>query len=207
MPFQRGNDTASRGRPKEDPIATSLSRSEGFLGARNLKFQRDDARSSILVPFGFAEAGFDRVVLVVRLQEDGELFEIIVPNLFTYPDGPNKLPLMQTLLHISWETKMLQWEYDPSDGEIRATIELPLEDAVMTSRQLFRAFDAMLQLVQVHSPRIRAVTGTGADPGRRSGDTAPDELARPFLDVLHGGGGDTGGSGPGSGGDEPPDAL
>jgi len=187
-------------------MPTSFSQIEGFLAARNLKFQRDEARSSILVPFGFAEAGFDRVVLVVRLQEDGEFFEIIVPNLFKYPDGPNKLPLMQTLLHISWETKMLQWEYDPSDGEIRATIEFPLEDAVMTSRQFFRAFDAMLQFVQVYGPRIRAVIETGADPGRRPSDAAPDELARSFLEYLRGGGGDDGGDG-GSGGDEPPDAL
>jgi len=186
-------------------MATSLSQIEAFLGARNLKFQRDDARNSIHVPFGFAEAGFDRVVLVVRLQENGEFFEIIVPNLFTYPDGPNKLPLMQTLLHISWETKMLQWEYDPSDGEIRATIEFPLEDAVMTSRQFYRAFDAMLQFVQVYGPRIRAVIETGADPGRRPTEAAPDELARSFLEYLRGDDGD--GGDPGSGGDGPPDAL
>ena len=183
-------------------MATSLSQIEAFLTTRNLKFQRDESRSSILVPFGFAEAGFDRVVVVVRLQENGEFFEIIVPNLFTYPDGPNKLPLMQTLLHISWETKMLQWEYDPSDGEIRATIEFPLEDAVMTSRQFFRAFDAMLQFIQVYGPRIRTVIETGSDPGRRPADTAPDELARSFLDYLRGSGGGDAGSG-----GEPPDAL
>ena len=186
-------------------MSTNLAQIEEFLATRNLKFQRDDSRSSIVVPFDFSQAGFDRVALVVRLQEDGEFFEIIVPNLFKYPDGPNKLPLMQTLLHISWETKMLQWEYAPPDGEIRATIEFPLEDAAMTSRQFYRAFDAMLQFVQVYGPRIRAVIETGEDPGRRSADETPDELARSFLDYLRGGGGDDTGSGGGR--DEPPDAL
>ncbi len=185
-------------------MSTSFEQIEGFLESRNLKYQRDESRKSILVPFGFSEAGFDQVVFVVRLQEDGEFFEILVPNLFKYPDGPHKLPLMQTLLNISWETKMLQWEYDPSDGEIRATIEFPLEDAPMTSRQFFRAFDGMLQFIQVFGPRIRTVIETGKDPSRRSDDTAPDELARSFLDYLRG---KKGGGGPGDSGGTPPDAL
>jgi len=184
-------------------MSTSIRQIEEFLDDRNLKFKRDDSRNSILIPFGFSETEFDQVVLVVRLQENGEFFEILVPNLFKYPDGPHKLPLMQTLLNISWETKMLQWEYDPSDGEIRATIEFPLEDAPMTSRQFFRAFDGMLQFVQVFGPRIRTVIETGKDPGRRSSDAAPDELARSFLDYLRGkGDSDSGGTG-----GEPPDAL
>ena len=182
-------------------MATTFAQIEQYLGTRGLKFQRDDDRNAILVPFGLPEAGFERVVLVVRLQENGEFFEIIVPNVFTYPDGPNKLPLMQTLLHISWETKMLQWEYDPSDGEIRATIEFPLEDAPLTERQFFRAFDAMLQFLKVYSPRIRTVIDTGQDPGRRPAQAPADELARSFLEYLEG-------TSPGNGDDDgPPDAL
>lgn len=185
-------------------MATTFSQIEEYLQSRGLKYRRDEERSSILVPFGLPEAGFDRVVLVIRLQENGEFFEIIVPGVFTYPDGPNKLPLMQTLLHTSWETKMLQWEYDPSDGEIRATIEFPLEDAPLTQRQFFRAFDAMLQFLTVYGPRIRTVLETGQDPGRRPAQTPPDELARSFLEYLRGGHGGAGGDG---GGQDPPDAL
>jgi len=184
-------------------MSTSLKQIEEFLGSRNLKFKKDESRDSLLVPFGFSEIGFDQVVIVIRLQENGEFFEILVPSLFKYPDGPNKLPLMQTLLHISWETKMLQWEYDPSDGEIRATIEFPLEDALMTSRQFFRVFDGMLQFVQVYGPRIRAVIETGKDPARNPTGTSPDELARSFLDFLEGGDSEDSGSPP----DEAPDAL
>ncbi|MCD4751402.1 MAG: hypothetical protein K8R59_18700 [Thermoanaerobaculales bacterium] len=188
-------------------MSCSFTQIEEFLSSRNLQFQGDEARGSVVVPFGFQDAGFDRVLFILRLQENGGFFEIIVPNLFKYPEGPNKLPLMQTLLNISWETKMLQWEYDPSDGEIRATIEFPLEDAVMTSRQFFRAFDGMIQFIQVYGPRVRTVIETGKDPGRKSGDESPDALARSFLDYLRDDGKDDGGSSGGGGGDQPPDAL
>ena len=181
-------------------MATTLAEVEGYLGARGLQFRRDEANGSILVPFGFKEAGFERVLIVVRLQENGEFVEVIAPNLFHYPDGPNKLPLMQTLLHISWETKMLQWEYDPTDGEIRATIEFPLEDAPLTQRQFYRVLDAMLQFITVYGPRVRTVLETGSDPGRRPAEPPADELARSFLEYLSGRRGD-------GGGDEPPDAL
>lgn len=184
-------------------MATTLDQIEAYLGARGLKFRRDEANGTVLVPFGFKEAGFERVLFVVRLQENGEFFELIVPQLFHYPDGPNKLPLMQTLLHISWETKMLQWEYDPSDGEIRATIEFPLEDAPLTQRQFNRVLEAMLQFITVYGPRVRTVLETGSDPGRRPSQQPADELARSFLEYLEG----RAPSGGGSGGDEPPDAL
>jgi len=184
-------------------MATSFEQIEGFLKSRNLKFQRDNKRQSILVPFGFSDVGFDQIIVVIWLQENGEFFEIFIPKLFTYPNGPHKLPLMQTLLNISWETKMLQWEYDPSDGEIRPTIEFPLEDSLMTSRQFFRAFDGMLQFVQVFGPRIRTVIETGKDPGRKPTEAPPDELARSFLDYLRG---QDGPESDNTGGD-PPDAL
>jgi hypothetical protein len=184
-------------------MATSFQQIEGFLDSRGLKYQGDQEKQIILVPFGFPEIGFDRVTVVIRLQEDGEFFEIIVPGLFHYKEGPHKLPLMQTLLNMSWETKMLQWEYDPSDGEIRATIEFPLEDAVMTERQFFRAFDAMLQFIRVFGPRLREVLETGNDPGRKREGALPEELARSFLEYLRRGGESPGGDGSGG----PPDAL
>jgi hypothetical protein len=126
-----------------------------------------------------------------------------------YPDGPHKLPLMQTLLLTSWETKMLQWEYDPQDGEIRAMIEFPLEDAVLTQRQFHPAFGGLMQMIELFHPRLRAVIETGVDPGREGGQTPSDDMMRAFQEFLRGRG--DGGSAPapagcGAGGSAP-DAL
>jgi hypothetical protein len=70
------------------------------------------------------------------------------------------------MLSISWETKMLQWEYDPSDGEIRAIIEFPLEDSILTEKQFNRCLHGLIQLVDnVAIPRLAEVMKTGHDPG------------------------------------------
>jgi len=64
---------------------------------------------------------------------------------------------------------MLRLEYDPTDGEIRASIELPLEDAPLTDRQFNRCLEGLVHLVdQEAMPRLKAVLATGEDPGRRA---------------------------------------
>lgn len=61
---------------------------------------------------------------------------------------------------------MLQWEYDPSDGEIRAIIEFPLEDAILTERQFNRCLDSLVELVdEIAMPRLQTVMEVGEDPG------------------------------------------
>jgi hypothetical protein len=70
------------------------------------------------------------------------------------------------MLSISWETKMLQWEYDPSDGEIRAIIEFPLEDSTLTEKQFNRCLHGLVQIVdEMAMPRLNVVMETGKDPG------------------------------------------
>ncbi len=61
---------------------------------------------------------------------------------------------------------MLQWEYDPSDGEIRAIIEFPLEDSILTEKQFNRCLSGLIQIVDsVAIPRLLEVMVTGQDPG------------------------------------------
>jgi hypothetical protein len=48
----------------------------------------------------------------------GEFFKLFAPQVLSgISETPYKEAILQTMLCISWETKMLQWEYDPSDGE------------------------------------------------------------------------------------------
>jgi len=58
---------------------------------------------------------------------------------------------------ISWETKMLQWGMTPSDGEISAIIEFPLEDSILTERQFNRCLRALVQIVDSVAPRLKQV--------------------------------------------------
>ncbi len=163
-------------------MATTLDLIGRYLAEHHLCFTRDDGNDLLMVPFEHERIG--RLVVVVRLEENGEFLKIMCPRLFMYPDGPHKLPLMQTLLLTSWETKMLQWEYDPADGEIRAIVEFPLEDAILTQRQFSRAFTGLTQMVERFYPRLKAVIETGVDPGREGSSTASDDLMRAFQEFL-----------------------
>lgn len=176
-----------------DQIAT-------FLTNKDLKFNREAERDMIVVPFRHEDQ--KPLLIVVRLEENGEFLKIFAPKLFMYPDGPHKAALMQALLLTSWETKMPQWEYDPTDGEVRAIVEFPLEDAILTERQFARAFDGLIQLISRFYPRLKQVLETGEDPGRKD-RTGQDDLSRAFREFIDGGGG---GDSSGGGGDVP-DAL
>jgi hypothetical protein len=106
-------------------------------------------------------------LIVVQLDEDGKFFRVFAPQVLSgVQNHPHKAAILQTMLAISWETKMLQWEYDPSDGEIRAIIEFPLEDSVLTEKQFNRCLSGLIQLVDsVAMPRLQEVMETGQDPG------------------------------------------
>jgi len=141
---------------------------EGFMGA-NLK-----QIANYLDKLGWdyrLEEEEDRIITGVdadnQLDEEGKFFRVFAPQVLAgVQDHPYKGAILQTMLAISWETKMLQWEYDPSDGEIRAIIEFPLEDSILTERQFHRCLSGLIQIVDnIAIPRLIEVMKTGHDPG------------------------------------------
>ena len=62
--------------------------------------------------------------------------------------------------------KLLRFEYDPVDGEVRASIELPIEDGTITFKQFQRCLLGLVQLIDNKAmPRLKAVLARGEDPG------------------------------------------
>lgn len=115
---------------------------------------------------GVQAENVEEFLIVVQLDEDGKFFRIFAPQVLAgVKDHIHKEAILQTMLCISWETKMLQWEYDPADGEIRAIIEFPLEDSILTERQFNRCLGGLVQIVDsVAIPRLKEVMKTGLDP-------------------------------------------
>jgi hypothetical protein len=146
-------------------MGATLEQIAGFLDNKDWKYRLDREESRILT--GVYGENIEEFLIVIELDEDGEFFEIFAPRVLAgVKDHPHKTAILQTMLCISWETKMLQWEYDPSDGEIRAIIEFPLEDAILTERQFYRCLHSLVQLVdELALPRLQAVMETGEDPG------------------------------------------
>lgn len=146
-------------------MGATLQQLAGYIESRGLAYQIQEDKDRILT---HAEGeNKDDLLIVAQLDEEGDFFKLFMPEVLTgVQDHPHKAQILQTMLVISWETKMLQWEYDPMYGEIRAIIEFPLEDATLTQRQFDRCFSGLVEMVDSWAiPRLQEVLVTGTDPG------------------------------------------
>ncbi len=146
-------------------MAANLQQIAHYLDNLGWDYRLDEEEDRIVT--GVESEYVEDFLIVVQLDEEGRFFRLFAPQVLAgVKDHPYKAAILQTMLAISWETKMLQWEYDPSDGEIRAIIEFPLEDSILTEKQFNRCLSGLVQLVDnVALPRLKAVMETGQDPG------------------------------------------
>jgi len=120
--------------------------------------------------------------LIIRLEENGEFLKIMAPAVYKYSAGPYKAALFQVLLMVSWDTKMIQYEYDVSVGEVRANIEFPLEDSSLTQKQLMRCLHSIAGIVDENHGKVVAVIERGELPEADDGDMG--ELWLEFQEFL-----------------------
>jgi hypothetical protein len=127
---------------------TTLDEIAALLDAAELNYERADGR--IRTGFGtdvYEDADGDGCLhLVIGLQEDVELLRILAPMAYRLPPktGPRRLAAIQsTLNQINWESRVVQYEMDTEDGEIRLAIDFPLEDGKLTELQLTRMLRLM----------------------------------------------------------------
>ena len=187
-------------------MATTLQQVKGYLDEKGFQYELDEKKQIIRTGFNMdhyvAPDGEKAMPLAIRLQENGEYIEIYAPRLYMYKDGPNVLAMLQACLVASWRTTMVQFEYDPSDGEIRAAIELPLEDSTLTSRQFHRMLKGLLEIVDKYHGMLKGAMDTGKieppeDEDRRMAEVmemlrqlGPEGLKK-ILDMAGKAGGET----------------
>lgn len=146
-------------------MGANLKQIASYLDNLGWEYRLDEDEDRIIT--GVEADHLEDFLIVVQLDEDGKFFRVFAPQVLAgVQEHPYKGSILQTMLAISWETKMLQWEYDPSDGEIRAIIEFPLEDSILTEKQFQRCLSGLIQVVDsVALPRLQQVMETGEDPG------------------------------------------
>jgi hypothetical protein len=151
-------------------MPTSIEQVAEFLEEEGLEFDvaGDTIRTGFQTRHYRDEDGDEGVRIVIAVEEDGEFIKVIAPMVYKYPDGPHKAALFQLLLMISWKTKMLQYEYDANDGEVRLIIEFPLEDSTLTSKQLLRCLRWIAKATDENHEHIVAAMTKGELPKRES---------------------------------------
>ena len=144
-------------------MGTTLEQISQFLDSQELRHKVLEER--ILTGFGtqkyIDEDGDYHLKMVVSLEEEGEFFKVYSPGCYRYAGEEHRLAILQTLLMVSWRSKMVQFEYDELDGEIRAVIEYPLEDSSLTERQLMRSVIALVQIIDHYHPVISLALAEG----------------------------------------------
>jgi len=146
-----------------------------YLDHRGWKYRIEPERSCIIT--GVVAEHVERFLIAIHVKDEGKVLSLVAPQLLAVKDHVHKEALLQTMLGIAWEVELLRWEYDPMDGEVRASINLILEDNPLTEQQFNRALEALIQLVdQVAMPRLQLVLATGTDPGIQGMEASANQL-------------------------------
>jgi hypothetical protein len=101
-----------------------------------------------------------KVVIILALEEDGEYLKVVAPMAFK-AGGEHFWETLKACLQIQWATKLVQFEYDEKDGEIRPIVEWPIEDGTVTPTQLYRAIKGLVGLIDASYPVLERAARTG----------------------------------------------
>ncbi|MDT9297635.1 MAG: hypothetical protein P5700_21720 [Arthrospira platensis PCC 7345] len=160
-------------------MATTLAQVAGFLDNRRWRYHSDTDRNRIIT--GVKSEQVEDFMIVIQVQEDGEYLALFAPQLLNLKDHVYKGVAFQTMLTIAWEEKLLRWEYDPSDGEVRTSTGIALADATLTEKQFNRLLSGLIQLTNEGVERLQGVLATGNDPG---GKTTTAQMMAALREML-----------------------
>lgn len=126
--------------------------------------------------------GEEGIGLVIDLSEDGEYFQVYAPKAFV-AEGPHVDEFLKACLVTQWRTKLLQFEYDAADGEIRPIVEFPIEDGKLTKKQLERCVRGLVHIMDEMYEPLKKTLDTGVfefpeDPDRARIVQMMEELTR-----------------------------
>lgn len=133
-----------------DYMATTITELSKFLYEQDLRFRTSEDGLALILSFQTenyrSQQNEPTLLLIIKLEEEGEYIKIFAPQAFVVP--PDRASLfLQACAMVQWRTKLIQFEYDQTDGEVRPIVEFPLEDAPMTRRQLMRCLQGIVQII------------------------------------------------------------
>jgi hypothetical protein len=149
-------------------MATTLSAISDMMHTLGIKHDvRNTGSSSCIVSAWTAEQyrdeeGQGTLLMVVALEENGEYLKCFFPKAFMVPsDHPHREAAFRAMLMYQWKTKLIQFEWDESDGEVRPIIEFPLEENTLKPKQLHRCIQGLISLTDRFSPILERALEEG----------------------------------------------
>lgn len=122
-------------------------------------------RNAVILGFGLDHHvdldGDKFVTIVVECHNDGEYVQVAAQRLYNLANCKYKGATLAALAELSFRTRSLQCEYDPSDGEVRYAVDTWVLDNTLTTRQLELMVRILVELLEEHEPVIRTAMETG----------------------------------------------
>jgi len=146
-------------------MATNIKTIEGHLTAAGIKFVVNDEKQHIKTGFrlsGYRSPDGDPLLIaVIGVEEDGEFIRFVSPFCYVCKNQEHFDAVTQVCNEANRALNMIRVEFDPADGEVRLAVDLPLEDAVLTQRQLIRSLMSLPSAVERFDEMFRAAVETG----------------------------------------------
>ena len=101
------------------------------------------------------DSGSYLLAVVIQLTENGEYIKFFVPSAYHIPEDESAYALLKSFAIIAWQVKLLDFEIDPGDGEVRPTIDFPIEDGSITTGQIRRCCKTLARLVDIFHPHLK----------------------------------------------------
>lgn len=162
-------------------MAVTIQQIGKFLDENDIHYALKDDSTLIT---GFTTPNFrdcddneKHILIVVKLEEDGEYFKCFAPMAFK-ATGEHARAFLEACMSIQWQTKLIQFEYDAGDGEIRPIIEFPIADGTLTARQVVRCVHALVQIVDDNFDTLDRAMKTGVI------DFSKTQVGKNHLDSL-----------------------
>lgn len=170
-------------------MAITIEQLEGYLKEEGVRFTRHTPDALVMVFGGLEryrdEDGDDALAIRVRVTEDGEFLAIEAPKAFV-ARGPHVDAFLRACAVVQWRTKLVQFEYDANDGEIRPIVEIPVEDGTITKKQFMRSLIGLVKIIDTFYEPLQKALADGVvelEPGYPAG-AVPADLLRGMLMAL-----------------------
>ena len=147
-------------------MAINLEELSAHLSSEELQHERlvEDGQEALKLLFHMNSylscAGSHELHIYITLEEQGRYLKVFSPRVYQVNEA-HRRNVFVALLHVSWLTQLIQWEFDIEDGEVRVIVEFPIEDGTITARQLCRVVRDMVGIVDKYDTTIRTAMETG----------------------------------------------
>lgn len=138
-----------------------------YLDRDEWRYDMDPEGSCIRTGFRGDHATYRAMVL---LDAEKQRVRFIVPNYLNLTKIADKTRILERLMELNMQYILLKFGYDPADGEVRAEIDVPVNDSNLSYEGFRRCLYCLLTAVDEEYPEMmRLMWGTSGKEKRGEG--------------------------------------